>query len=118
MNTATEQLQQIADAWAQSLGGKIRVRLSIAVEAGPDAAPAYTYAVIGTMGSDAAWTGVAKTPADAKTDAERRWKADGAPTSTVDVEKAKLRALCRELGLRVIDDNESDEKLIDPVRDL
>lgn len=115
MNTVTEQLQQIADAWAQSLGGKIRVRLSLAVESGPKASPACYSATIGEIGSPAGWSAYTADPETSKAEAERQWRRAGSPTDDREMEIAKLRAKAAELGVSIVEDT---EPLIDPVKDL
>lgn len=115
MTTATELLQEIADAWAQSLGGKIKVRLSLAVEAGPKALPAYYSATIGDIGSPAGWSAYMSDPSAAKSEAERQWRRAGSPTDDREMEIAKLRARAAELGVSIVEDT---EPLIDPVKDL
>lgn len=113
MTTATELLQGIADAWAQSLGGKIKVRLSLAVESGPKALPCYYAATIGDIGSPAGWSAYMSDPSAAKAEAERQWRRAGSPTDDREMELAKLRAKAAELGVSIVDDQpERDEPVI------
>lgn len=102
MQPPTEQLQQLADEWAAKLGGKIHVRITLAVEAGPNAGKHWYGAQIGeTCG--ARWSGFRPTEQDAITEAERSWKLDGAPTDPNDTERCKLKARAAELGLVLVD---------------
>lgn len=100
---ATEILQSIADAWAQRLGGKLRVRLHLAVEAGPGAERTYYGATIGDSCA-VHWSGFRPSFPEAQAEAERGWQLDGAPKEIADIEKAKLRARCKELGMRIVGD--------------
>lgn len=103
MMTAIEQLQQIADDWAQKLVGKIRVRITLAVEAGPDAGKPWYGAQIGNT-SGIHWSGFRKNEQDAIEEAERCWKLDGSPTDPKDAERAKIRARAAELGMTIVED--------------
>lgn len=114
MTTATELLQSIADAWAQSLGGKIPVQLNLLVYAGPNASKPHFGAYIGGAIEDR-WNGYGPTADAAIENADRKWKLDGSPSGARDIEKAKLRAKAAELGLKIVEDT---EPLIDPVKDL
>lgn len=114
MTTATEILQSIADQWAKQLGGKIKVRVSLAVEAGPKASPAYYAATVGEIGSPAGWSAYTSDPETSKAEAERQWRRAGSPTDDREMEIAKLRAKAAELGVSIVE----EETLIDPVRDL
>lgn len=114
MTTATEILQSIADAWAQSLGGKMPVTIRVSVYAGgPCPEKPYFTAEIGPYGHN--WHAFEDDLQKAKDEAEHKWHLDGSPIEAKDVEKAKLRAKAAELGLRIMEDTEA---LIDPVKDL
>lgn len=109
MTTATEQLQAIADAWAERLGGKIQVSLQIMVHAGPNASKPWYCASIGTNCTYDWHLTTDKGVEHAIEESERKWRLDGAPTDPKDAERCKLKARAAELGLTVIDNNQPKE---------
>jgi hypothetical protein len=97
-----EPLEAKALAWAQSLKINHVCMLTLNLDVRDGKPIRHFYARIGECGIEKSYFGCGASLEAAIADAEKEWRADGAPTSPVTKDEQQIKRLAERLGYRLV----------------